>query len=402
MAHRNILLLLLLLITVSRAALELYIPLLPAISHYFNVSEIYTQCSITAYLIGMGGSQFIYGPLSERYGRKNIILLGLVIFIIGNILCVTAKSINILICSRLLTGIGGGVGFNMVRAVAADIFQGKELVKALSSITIALAITSMLVPLVSSYIAAYSSWHGSVISIVLHSSILCVIIFKYLPETNSNIKTVPLNLNSVCNNYFSLLLNKPFMLRVLISTLALSGIISYTQISPFLIIEGLGYSSKEYSVVSLFITTAYLISGYFMKVFLPKLSTTTILIIGTLLLISSGLFMLMLFLLKMYDIWSIIIPTMIYIMGANIIISHNNAEALSSFAAGYTSSIIGGVQMLGSALMSTLLIKFLPHGQLSLALIFGGLGLVLFVVVGFRILKTNRKYQHIDPPINKV
>src|SRR5438067_2359095 len=128
----KIIILLCLISTVARYALDSFLPSLPAIAYAFNVPTAKAQLCLTFYLLGFSLSQIIYGTLSDYYGRKKVLLFGLMIMMLGNLVSAGAASINILIMARLLSGLGGGACTVLNRAIASDIFKGAEFAKAWS------------------------------------------------------------------------------------------------------------------------------------------------------------------------------------------------------------------------------------------------------------------------------
>lgn len=375
---KKIVLLLCLIVTVGRFALDSYLPSLPAIATYFNANISYTQYTLTLYLIGFGASQLFYGPLSERYGRRKVILFGFGIFIIGNILCSIANSINTLILSRFLAGIGGGVGPALKRAIATDNFKGKELAKVWSNLSIALVITLIIAPVIGGYAQEFLGWRANFILIILYVSSIFLFLLRYLPETNKNINSSPLVFNLIINNYYTLLTYKPFIGCVTCSTLAFAGLMSYFQLSPFLIIDRLGFSSSSYGLLSFGIAGAYLIAGVLLNPLIDKLGAQNMLIVGMFIILFGGILM--------------SVPAMIFVIGARIVIPNAAAEALtpSGNLSGYASAIMGGVQIIGSSIVSFLISGLSNKNQLSLSLVFISLGLLSITIFFSTIYTRNR------------
>src|SRR5258708_1323942 len=114
-----------LLVVTSQLSLNLYLPSMPEMVVYFKSNVYHIQLSITLYLLGYGFSQFFYGPLSDIYGRRWIILSGLSIFLVASFICVSAFSVNIFLFGRLFQGIGLGCGDTMGRAILCERFNSK-------------------------------------------------------------------------------------------------------------------------------------------------------------------------------------------------------------------------------------------------------------------------------------
>ena len=132
-----------------------------------------------------GISQFFYGPLSDIYGRRLIILVGLSIFCIANLLAVFSTTFGVFLTSRILQGIGIGCGDTMGRAILCDCFKTNEFVMAACYIGLAATVTPMISPVIGGYIEVFFNWRANFIFILLSGMIVMSIIFINLPETKS-------------------------------------------------------------------------------------------------------------------------------------------------------------------------------------------------------------------------
>ena len=146
------------------------------------------QFSVTAYFIGFASAQIIFGPLSDAYGRRKVILLGIGIGTLGTLICFTAHTIWQFYLGRFILGIGMASGIPVARAVLKDLFSGKALSEAASSINMVFALMPFITPLIGAYLVTLFEWQR----IFQLAFFLCLIIFfcalRYLPETNKALK----------------------------------------------------------------------------------------------------------------------------------------------------------------------------------------------------------------------
>src|SRR6185312_6772005 len=211
----SIILILCLITTMGRFVMDNYLPSLPAISQAFHAPASHVQLTITLYIFGFGLSQLIYGPLSDRYGRKKILIGGLILFLIANTFCAFAHSLTLLLMARLLSGIGMGVCGVLNRAIASDCFHGAAFSKAWSYTTTTLVIVLILAPIIGSGVQEILGWQANfMIATIFVSLSLFLILFK-LPETNPANQLHSLSIKSVCHNYKNLLFSKSFILSTL-------------------------------------------------------------------------------------------------------------------------------------------------------------------------------------------
>lgn len=356
--------------SLARFVLDSYLPSLPAISQYFNISDTAVQTTLTIYLAGFGISQLIYGPLSDRYGRKVVLIFGLSIFLLGNLLCVFANTLEFLLLGRLLGGIGAGACGVLNRAIASDCFQGPDFSKAWSYTTTILVITLSLAPILGGYIQELFGWHGNFITTSSFVGIALIVIIKYLPETHHKNTQTSSNMAHVFRNYYFILKNKHFLLSTLCYTLVFSGLIAYFQVSPLLLIQQLELSPSQYGWSSLLIAFGYIFGGVVVNRFSHHFTNWQMLIFGSLICIFGGLFMLGSYLWEYTNLIFILLPATIYVIGARIVIPNALANSLigTRHLGGTSSALIGSIQMTGSAIVSTLIAHFSHITALALSL----------------------------------
>ncbi len=360
--------------SLSRFVLDSYFPSLSAITHYFNISETAGQTTLTVYLLGFGVSQLIYGPLSDYYGRRIIIVLGLCIFLLGNLFCVFSNTLEWLLWGRLLAGIGAGACGVLNRAIASDCFQGPDFSKAWSYTTTTLVITLSFSPILGGYIQELFGWHANFISTSGLVGIVLVIILKYLPETNKNnfllAARSKLNIRDIAGNYYFILTDKHFLSSTLCYTSAFSGLIAYFQVSPLLLIQHMNLSPSQYGWSSLLIAGGYFFGGIIVNKFSDYFEIQNMLLLGSALSIGGGLLMLYGCSYNPPNLIFILLPATIYVLGARIVIPNALASSLNGLRhlSGSSSALIGCIQMLGSSIMSLIIANFDHSTALPLSL----------------------------------
>ncbi|MHB1947560.1 MAG: multidrug effflux MFS transporter [Gammaproteobacteria bacterium] len=385
--HFRIIVILCLISSLARFVLDSYLPSLPAISHDFGISSTSTQFTLTLYLVGFSFSQLIYGPLSDRYGRRSIILIGLGIFIIGNLGCAIASTPGLLIFARLISGVGAGACGVLNRAIASDCFKGSEFSKAWSYTTTTLVITLCAAPILGGYVQELWGWRANFILATIVVVIVFSIILKYLPETNpqkinSTIERSSVSFNKIIRDYYSIFTAPSFLNGTLCYTLAFSGLIAYFQISPLLFINHFGLSPSQYGWCSLIIAGNYLVGGFIVNKFACRMGTQSLLIIGAFLLITGGVLMWLANIYSYDSVTAVIVPAAIYVIGARIVIPNAIAGSMENVRHlnGSSSALIGFIQMLGSSLISFWIANFNNSSSLPLAIFLTALGCMSFII----------------------
>ena len=144
---------------------------------------------MTYYLFGLGISQLFYGPLSDRFGRRKVILFGFLIFIFSGFMCIASNSVSFLIFARFLSGIGAGAGASISRAIVSDIYRGKAISNAWSTITSSLMLSIMVAPVIGGYVEDSLGWRYNFILSECYSIIVFLILFFFYARNKLKIKS---------------------------------------------------------------------------------------------------------------------------------------------------------------------------------------------------------------------
>ena len=139
-------------------ALNLFIPSMPGLEKTFAVPYGTVQLTLTLYLIGMAVCQLIYGPASDKFGRRPMLLAGLSLFFIASVLAAIAPTIETLIAARLIQAIGGSAGIVLARAMVRDVFTREKSASMISYITMAFVVAPMIAPVLGGFLEQYASW----------------------------------------------------------------------------------------------------------------------------------------------------------------------------------------------------------------------------------------------------
>lgn len=380
--------LLCLITSMGRFVMDNYLPSLPAIAAALQISENSVQLTLTLYMLGFGISQLIYGPLSDRYGRKKILLAGLTLFLLTNTLCAFSNSFALLLAARFLAGLGMGVCGVLNRAIASDCFSGAEFSKVWSYTTTTLVLVLMIAPLIGSGIQELFYWHANFIVGSIFAGITLYMIVWKLPETNQTHRLESISIKKIFTHYKEIIATPAFITSTLCYTFAFAGLIAYFQISPLLFMNALGLSPLQYGYTSLLIALSYLAGGVLVSQLARKLGTQPLLVIGICIIIMAGLWMLSWNSGEKMTLPSVLIPCALYVMGARIIIPNAMANAFIRLRhlGGSASGLIGGIQISGAALISFTMTYFDYRSPLPLGFLFSLLGisaLITFFLISF-------------------
>lgn len=270
---------------------DLYMPSLPAIREYFGTTNVYTQFSVTVYLICVGASQIIYGPLSDKYGRRVVILSGLFVSMFGSAIILSSNSIYMFLLGRMIQGMGLGVSMSLSRAVLADLYSGAMLAKTISTMNIISPLVLDFSPVLGGYLQDWFGWHANFVFLLCQSVLLFSLIFLRLPETNLNInKDVPYK--ELIKIYMKLISSKYFMGYTLVYSLTLSAIFAYSVVAPFILQEIVGLTASEFGLTAIVIGVTLILGGITNTLLVKYFELDTLIQAGTIIMFLSALAML--------------------------------------------------------------------------------------------------------------
>jgi DHA1 family bicyclomycin/chloramphenicol resistance-like MFS transporter len=198
-------------VLMSQFATDSFIPSMPHMAEYFGVAAKTIKLTVGIYFLGMTSSVLMFGYLSDKFGRKRILIVGYIIFSIASIGCTLAQSEHQLLFFRFIQGIGMGSAFVSVRAIMADVFShGPSLAKASLVIGSVVSFTPPLAPIIGGIIQELIGWRGNFAIHIVLASITIMLIVKYL-----HLEAIPKYTDNILKSYRNILKNKVFVINAI-------------------------------------------------------------------------------------------------------------------------------------------------------------------------------------------
>jgi DHA1 family bicyclomycin/chloramphenicol resistance-like MFS transporter len=218
-------------------AIDTYLPALPTIARELSTTGALVQVSLSVYFVGIALGQAVYGPLSDRLGRKPALYFGLSLFILASVGCAAAINVESLIVFRFLQALGGCAPLVVPRAVVRDHFDQRDSVRMLSVLMLVMGLAPILAPLVGGQLLVRFGWRSIFWAHAGYGSIWLLAVVLSLPESLSPDRRRRQPLRAVVEVYGALLRDRLFMTHVLAGALIFSGLLAYISGSPFVFIE---------------------------------------------------------------------------------------------------------------------------------------------------------------------
>lgn len=378
----------LILSTVGFVATDIYLPSFPAIQTALSTTKSAVKLSLSFFLLFFALSQIFYGPLSDRYGRRSIAIFGLLLGVMGTVICCIAPNISTLLAGRIIQALGMGAGATLARAIMRDCYSGDDLAHHWSFVSMGTAVLMAAAPAIGGYIQAGLGWRMNFVFLLLYTLCGLLAVWIYLPETLIEKNPLSTKRSVLIENYLHLLKNPIFIGYNMCACLALAGDMAFYTISPFLFETVLGLSPVQFGWLALIVAAGITLGGVCNTTFVKKVGRHHMLVVGIFIMTLSGALMLVLALLGFFNVLVIMLPMGIYMWGAAITWANSFAGAFTPFAkiAGFAAALYGCFQILGGAIGSTLM-AFIPEKNqipLSIVLLATGVLSYLFQWLAFR------------------
>lgn len=368
----------------------MYVPSINLMSIYFDTLPSNLAIVMAVYMIPYGFSQFIYGSLSDIYGRKNIILISLIIFLVGTALAVCTSDFDLFLLGTFIQGIGIGSSGAMVRTVPRDKYSGFELRKANSIASMGLVICPLLGPLLGSFLSTIFPWQSSYIFL------LCMCVVVYILMQTSFDETLPIELRkkeNIIRKYKDVLLNKEFSIFLFCILATFSGLAIYEAEAGILLGSTLHFKPAEVSILFIIPLPGFLIGSWLAGKCRTKkisyklmLASSLCLVLGSLIILSAGV-------LYQVNTISIILGGFIYFLGAGVIFPLSVSFAIEPFKnkAGTAGALLGGVQNLGAGIFVLLGSEMSTQTEIDLGIVLLFCSFLSLLMLSM-VYRTFRKY----------
>ncbi len=229
LTERQIVLTLASLAAITPLAIDMYLPAIPSISQFLNTSIPNVQISLSLYFFGMAIGQLIGGPISDAYGRRPMIVLGLLVFALSSFSLSFVTQIEVFWLLRAVQAIGGGFATVNVSATVRDFFSGKESARIFSLISMIMLVAPLIAPTLGSLIISVFEWHTIFIILGVYALLaMALYVFLFPPIQQVKTKITPIS------NYIEVLTHKRAMLFIVAQTLCTSGMYTFITSSSFI------------------------------------------------------------------------------------------------------------------------------------------------------------------------
>ena len=369
-------------------ALHIVVPALPLLVTAFGRSPAQIQLVLTLYLAGIAGGQLVYGPVSDRFGRRPVLILGLVMFLAGTLLCVLAWSLTALVVGRVLEAIGACAGIVLGRAIIRDVYEREAAARGLALVMLAMTLAPAISPAVGAYLAEWVGWRAIFVLLGVLGAVVLAMTVMRLGETNTN--PTRLDLAGMIGSYMTLLRSPAFLGFALCGACSSASWFTFCASAPYLLSELLGRPPSTYGLMILLPMACYMLGNAGAARFARSHGSLRLVIYGRSVAFTAALVMVLWYLLGGLGIWVLFVPIALSSIGDGLSQPAAMAAALSTYPrlAGTASGVMGFMQMTVSAL-GTFIVALLAHDSaLGMILVVGGFIALAFAFGIFAVRQT--------------
>lgn len=344
---------------VGPLALNIFTPSMPGMQEVFDVSYGTIQLTITLYLFGTAIAQLLYGPLSDRFGRRPVLLCGLGLFLIGSLASAFAPSILWLLIGRTIQAVGGCAGLVLGRAIVRDMHSREKSASMIGYITVGMVVVPMISPLIGGFLDEWFSWRAGFLFVAVAGLIVLIVTVFRLPETNFNLQPLP-GLRGMAVSYDSLLRSPDFRSYALNATFTSAAFFAFLTGGPFVAIELLNQPKSTYGICFIFVALGYMSGNFLTGRLAERAGTDRMITIGSVLSLTGAASMCAFALTGHINLFTIFGPMALVTFGNGLSLPSATAGGVSVFPniAGAAAGLSGFMQMAVSACV-TLFVGYL-------------------------------------------
>ncbi|MFF6992667.1 Bcr/CflA family efflux MFS transporter [Streptomyces sp. NPDC010273] len=230
-------------------SMDMYLPALPDVTRTLHTSATSGQLTLTACLSGMALGQLIVGPMSDRWGRRKPLLIGLLVYVLASVCCAIAPDAAVLIGCRLLQGLAGAAGIVIARAVVRDLYDGLEMARFFSTLLLVSSLAPVVAPILGGQVLRFTAWRGVFLVLAVIGVALTALVWRRLPETLPPERRRGGGVLGALFIMRGLLADRVFAGYVMVNGFAYGALFSYIAASPFVIQGIYGASPQTFSLL---------------------------------------------------------------------------------------------------------------------------------------------------------
>lgn len=361
---------------------DFYLPSLPEIVRVLNTDVAGAQATLSAFLFGFAAGQIIWGPLSDRLGRRPVLLIGLGLFLVTTLICALAPSIDALIGARFAQALGASGPIVLGRAMVRDLYDGPRAGRELARMGMIMGLVPAIAPALGGVLQNAFGWRSTFVATLIVALAIMGVVVTILPETIRKRSPEKLSFLAIFRGFRVLLQNPAYRVYVSLTSLAYAGLFAFISGSSFVLISIHGLSPPVYGLSFGCMVLGYILGTILAQRLVGSRGLDGVIALGVICLAAGGLAMLVCVASGFGGPIGVILPMALYACGVGLTMPQSQAAAMMPFPdrAGAASSLTGLCQMLLSGCVGLLVGHLLKSSALPLPLVLSAIGVTTLVL----------------------
>jgi DHA1 family bicyclomycin/chloramphenicol resistance-like MFS transporter len=335
---------------------DMYLPSLPDIARDLGASTPLVQFTLSAYLIGFACGQIVYGPISDRHGRKPVLLAAIALFTLGTLVCMMSTSIEMLIVARTLQALGGSGAVVVTRAIVRDLYSGARAGRELSLIGSVMALAPVVAPIGGGVLQTAFGWRSIFVVLAVAGAAAFVVVWRSLPETLAKRAAEAASASSMVRSYRIVAGNRVYLAYLGLGSLSYAGLFAWISGASFVLQNLYGLTPFVFGCVFAVGSLGYLAGSTIAARLVSRFGLGGMSGIGAAALALGGLLACLSIALGLTSSLSLVLPVAVFLAGLGMVLPQSIAGAITPFPerAGAASSLFGFVQQTAAAVCGAL------------------------------------------------
>ncbi|QWZ07585.1 multidrug effflux MFS transporter [Nocardioides panacis] len=237
------------LIALGPLTIDMYLPAFPRIGDDLGASDSAVQLTLTGMLLGLAVGQLVIGPLSDAFGRRRPLMVGIATHAVASLACAVAPTIGVLATVRVVQGFAGAAISVVAMATVRDLFEGVAVARIMSRLMLVIGLAPILAPTIGGFVLTFTSWRGIFVVLAAAAVLLVGVAFLFLRETLPVDRRRPAGVRSSLAAYRELLRDRVFVALAVIGGSMMAAIFAYVSGAPFVLQDGFGLDTRTFGLV---------------------------------------------------------------------------------------------------------------------------------------------------------